>query len=308
MIRRTEALRMCLDRCWVAALVVTSLFITGTAVGYASDHLVPKVKNVQSAGLPLGVLRVASVSTAVEGDLLPALVRSFEAETGIKTVLTRDDNLYETAAKGGYDIVISHFGHRDVESFISSGRGLWPRTVFSNQLLLAGPPSDPAHIRGVTSLVEAFQRIARVKAPYILNQTKGIKYLTDIIWIAAGKPAKGSWFIDSGVNKQNAIELAMKKQGYVIWGLTPFLRERKSPGFGLVPLVTADPLLQRIMVTIVVNPEKVPRVNSTAAVRFQDYLLKPEIQARILRTSYPGVKQALWSPAGRHNPGSALPE
>lgn len=286
----------------IAACVFTSSVsaVAGALPTSASNSTATAVANT-------GILRVASVSTAVEGNLLPSLVMSFEKETGIKIILTRDDDPYETAGKGGYDIVISHFGHRDVEKFVLNGFGLWPKTVFSNQLVLAGPPSDPAHIRGVTSLVEAFRRIARAKAPYILNQTRGISYLTDVLWIAAGKPDKGDWFIDSGSSKKNAIELAAKRKGYVIWGLTPFLREQKGAR-GIVPLVTGDSLLQRIMVTIVVNPDKVTGVNSTAAARFQDYLLKPETQARILRTHYPGVKQALWAPAGRHNPGYALPK
>ncbi|MEA5113357.1 MAG: hypothetical protein VB050_04955 [Geobacteraceae bacterium] len=289
----------------VAAIAASILASSFSAV--AGDLPTAATYPAATAVANTGILRVASVSTAVEGNLLPSLVMLFEKETGIKTILTRDDEPYETAGKGGYDIVISHFGHRDVEKFVQNGLGLWPKTVFSNQLVLAGPTSDPAHIRGATSLVEAFRRIARAKAPYILNQTRGISYLTDVLWIAAGKPDKGDWFIDSGSSKKNAIELAAKKKGYVIWGLTPFLREQKGTR-GIVPLVTGDSLLQRIMVTIVVNPEKVTGVNATAAARFQDYLLKPETQARILRTHYPGVKQALWAPAGRHNPGYALPK
>ncbi len=292
----------------VAGLAAASALLAGVAFSPAADGPQAEVKAPQTVVANPEVVRIASVSTAVEGNLLPMLVKSFQAETGIKTVLVRNDEPYEQAGKGEYDLVVSHFGHRDVQNFVSNGLGLWPRMVFSNQLVLAGPASDPAHIRGVTSLVEAFRRISRAKAPYVVNQTRGIKYLTDILWDAAGKPPKGSWFIDPGVNKKNAIDLAAKKQAYVIWGLTPFLREEKASHRGLQPMVTADPLLQRIMVAIVVNPERVPRVNSAGAAKFQEYLLKPETQAKILGIHYPGIKQAIWSPAGRHNPPSALPE
>lgn len=274
----------------------------------AADVPKTEVKAPKTLVTNPGIVRVGSVSTAVEGNLLPMLVKSFQDETGIKTVLVRNDDPYEPAAKGEYDLVISHFGHRDVQNFVTKGLGLWPRMVFSNQLVLAGPASDPARIRGVTSLVEAFRRISRAKAPYVVNRTRGITYLTDILWYAAGKPPKGSWFIDTGVGKKDAMDLAAKKKAYVIWGLTPFLREEKASQRGLQPMVTADPLLQRIMVAIVVNPERVPGVNSAGAAKFQEYLLKPETQARILGIHYPGIKQAIWAPAGRHNPGSALPE
>jgi len=67
-------------------------------------------------------------------------------------------------------------------------------------------------------------------------------------------------------------------------------------------------MLQRVMVSVVVNPERVSGVNAADAARFQKYLLSPATQARILEIHYPGIKQAVWAPAGRHNAGSALQE
>jgi len=253
-------------------------------------------------------VRIASVSTAVEGGILPALVESFRAETGLDVVLTSSEDPYTPAGQGKHDLVISHFGHRDTEKFVLKGLGRWPRTVFSNQLGLFGPPDDPAKVRGQPDLVQAFRRIAQTGAPYVVNETRGIKYLTDIIWRAAGKPAKGPWFIEHGSSKGDAIAFAAEHGGYVLWGLTPFLREQQSMPVRLEPLVTADPILQRIMVSVVVNPERVSRVNADGASKFQKYLLSPAIQARILEIHYPGIKQALWAPAGRHNAGSSLPE
>jgi ABC-type tungstate transport system permease subunit len=140
-----------------------------------------------------------------------------------------------------------------------------------------------------------------------LNETKGLRYLTEILWNAAGKPPKGPWFIDSGISKKDAIALAAKHKAYVLWGLTPFLREQNATHRDLVPLVTADPLLQRIMVSIVVKPERVPGVNEAGAAEFQKFLLLPATQAMIMGTHYPGAKQAVWGSAGRHNAGPALP-
>ncbi len=187
------------------------------------------------------------------------------------------------------------------------GRGLWPRTVFSNQLGLFGPPADPAKIRGLTSLVQAFRQIARTQAPYVMNDTHGLKYLTEILWCATGRPPKGGWFIDPGISKRDAIALAAERAGYVFWGLTPFLREQRAVPRRLEPLVTADSMLQRLMAAVVVNPERVPGANAAVATKFQQYLLSPSTQAKVLGIHYPGIDQAVWAPAGRHNPGSVLP-
>ncbi len=290
------------------ALAVGPAILKGAANALAADKAPTASKKSPGVVANPGLIRVASVSTAVEGGLLKMIVESFRAETGLDVMLTKDDEPYVAAGKGTYDLVISHFGHHDVEDFVLKGFGLWPRTVFSNQLALVGPPSDPAGVRGLHDLVEAFHRIAYAKAPYILNETQGLKYLTEILWHAAGRPPRGSWFIDTGVNKKDAIVLAAELRGYVFWGLTPFLREQKVKHRGLEPLVTADPMLQRIMVSIIVNPERVPGANSAGATKFQEYLLRPQTQAKILGINYPGVKQAVWAPAGRHNPGYALPD
>ena len=256
-----------------------------------------------------GVVRIGCVSTAVEGGLLPGLVKSFNSQDSVRAVLTQDDDPYEAEKVGKYDLIISHFGHRDTEEFIFDKRlGLWPRTVFSNQICLIGPTSDPARVRGMTDLVQAFRKIAATNSPYVLNKIKGVTYLTEILWEAAGRPAKGSWFIDSpGAGKKDAIALAAEHKAYVLWGLTPFLREKKVAHGALMPLVTADPLLQRIMVSVVVDPEHVPGVNLAGASRFQEYLLAPSTQARMLTTHYAGHKQAIWAPAGRNNAGAVLP-
>ncbi len=291
------------------ALAAGSTLLAASTSAHAADSAAVTGAQSRPGGIKHpGLVRIACVPTAVEGGLLPTLIDSFKSETGLNVVLTEDDDPYNPAKEGKFDLVISHFGHRDAEAFILKGFGQWPRTVFSNQLGLFGPPADPAKIRGMSDLAAAFRKIADAKAPYVVNETRGIKYLTEILWNAAGKPPKGSWFIDSGISKKDAIALAAKHKAYVIWGLTPFDSEQKASHRELVPLVTADPLLQRIMVSVVVNPERVAGVNVTDAAKFQKFLLLPSTQAKILAVHYPGANQATWAPAGRNNAGAALPE
>ena len=276
----------------------------------AADTTGTRNKKTQTGALAANApLRIISVPTAIDGGLLPLLIESFRAETGLSVLLTSSDDPYTPARMGKYDLVISHFGHRDLEKFIMKGFGRWPRTVFSNQLALFGPPSDPAKIRGQPDLPGRLSsRSPRPGLPDVINNTHGIRYLSEILWRAAGRPAKGTWYIEKDVSKGDALAFAAERGGYVIWGLTPFLQEQKIEPLSMEPLVTADALLQRIMVAVVVNPEQVSGVNAAGAARFQEYLLTPPIQAKILETHYPGVKQAVWSPGGRNNAGSALPK
>ena len=84
-------------------------------------------------------------------------------------------------------------------------------------------------------------------------------------------------------------------------GLPPFLRLKRQTSLDLEPLVVGDSVFQRIMVSMVVNPKKVSRVNVDGANAFQNYLIAPATQAQIRAFRYPDFDQQAWWPAGRHN-------
>jgi hypothetical protein len=96
---------------------------------------------------------------------------------------------------------------------------------------------------------------------------------------------------------------AGKLGAYTLWGLTPFLRVRKRERVPLEPLVLADPLLQRVLVTIVVKPA------NPGAAALQTYLLEPSTQARMRDIRYSDDEPIVcWVPAGRHNRTAILPK
>jgi tungstate transport system substrate-binding protein len=254
-----------------------------------------------------GIVRVASVRTAVEGSLLPTLVDRFHATSPLRVELTTGEQVYDRARAGAVDLVVSHYGHRDAEAFVLDGCGEWPRTIFSNQMALLGPPRDPAQVRGLGDLAEAFRRIATTRSPFVVNDLDGIHYLTEILWNAAGRPDRSGWMIDLHAAKEAAIQHAAELGAYVFWGLTPFLRTDPKRALALEPLVLADPLLQRLMVSIVVKPAADRRVNVAGATAFQTFLLEPSTQAAIRDVRYPSAEAVTWVPAGRHNRTAVLP-
>jgi tungstate transport system substrate-binding protein len=255
-----------------------------------------------------GVVRVASVKTAVEGDILPTLIAGFEKTSHYRVDLISGESVYTWAREGKADLVISHYGHREAEDFVLDGLGEWPRTLFSNQMALVGPPADPAGIRALEDVGEAFRRIAASKSKFVLNDIDGVRYLTEILWNAAGKPERSGWFLDEGHRKDGAIERASAMGAYTFWGMTPFLRLSGQTHLELEPLVLADPLLQRLMVSVVVKPAKVPGVNAEGARALQAHLLAPATQAQIRSIRYPGDKRVCWVPAGRNNRSAFLPK
>ena len=254
------------------------------------------------------LVRLSSVVSPQDGGLYDDLLPDFERQTGYQVELTTGQDVYGPARDGQADVVLSHYGHKDTQAFVQDGLGQWPQPVFSNQLALLGPPEDPAQIQNLTDLVEAFRRIANTQSPLIANDTEGVKYLTEILWNAAGSPEKEGWYSDQGLQGQEALAKAAQQGGYVFWGLTPFLRTQQQNKVELQPLVLNDPLLERIMVTVAVNSDKVAGVNVEGVRAFQQYLLAPATQARIRTFRLPGIDQQIWWPAGRTNASYALPK
>jgi tungstate transport system substrate-binding protein len=256
-----------------------------------------------------GTLRIAVVNTP--DVLLDELIPAFERITGYDVTLEIGEEAFDVARNGKADLVIAHYGHADAEAFMADGLGRWPRMVFSNQAVLVGPSSDPAGIRGLTDAAAAIARIAERGGEFLVNNSPTERYLVEVLWRTAGSPAKGRWQVDLGLREQAAIERAAQRGAYTSWGLVPFVRlqqqrlQERRP-LGLDVLVAADPLLQRMMASIVVNPARIQGVDEAGAIAFERYLLDPSTQARIRAFRHHGLSQQTWWPAGRNNAGSEL--
>lgn len=270
----------------LAAAVVIGLLLVGAA---------------QPAPIAQGSrVRIALVN--VPDDVLRPLLAPFHDQTGsVGEIVYTGQDPYGLARRGGADIVISHYGHEGVESFVTDGFGLWPHPVFANQMALLGPAADPAHVRGLTDAAEAFRRIAAAKAPFMVNTGAGASYVEDILWASAGDPSRGDWYLNSKSEGRDAVRAASEKGAYVLFGISPFLRLKRQEAVKLEPLVVTDPLLQRIMVSVVVNPAKIAGANVEGAKALERFLISPPVQARIRAFRYPDFEQQVWWPAGRHN-------
>lgn len=248
------------------------------------------------------IVRLAVVNTPQFSGLLDSLLPGFERQSGITVEVYSGNDVFSQARAGKADVVISHYGKQGVERFVTEGYGTWPKIVFSNQAVLIGHRSDPAGVRGMTSLAAALERIADTGAPFVHNDIPGIDYLTEIALESAGQPDRAGWFMDSGHARAAAVLLAEENKGYVVWGAFPFLRfDSQRESSQLEILVAADPSLQRIMAAIVVDPGKVPGVNAKGARALVDYLLSPRTQAQIAAFRTPGSDLQFWWPAGRNN-------
>ena len=246
-------------------------------------------------------VRLAVVITPYESGLLDYLLSDFTNATGIDVEVYSGHDVYERARAGKADLVISHYGRPELESFVLDGRGHWPRAVFSNQSVIIGPSSDPASVRDSSNALEAFERIAASKSPFIPNLTPKVAYLSQILQEQASWPVEPSWVVKTPVAQSHAAKLADDHNGYFIWGARPFLKYKAKHQSDLEILHTDDPILQRVMVSTVVAASNSSIINLEGAQALQDYLLSPEVQSKIASFRSPDSNIQLWWPAGRNN-------
>ncbi len=259
---------------------------------------------VPEARAQSNLVRLAVVNTPE--DLLREILPDFERQTGIRVEVYSGEDVYDRARNGQADMVVSHYGHAGVESFMAEGLGLWPRFVFGNQNAIVGPSSDPARVRDLPDAVEGFRRIAQSRSPFVANNSGIPKYTEDLLWEAAGRPSKQGWYVDLGLREQGAVQAAAERGAYTIWGLVPFLRYLQQNPVDLRVLLVNDAVLSRMMVSVVLKPEKFPLANVEGAKALEKYLLVPSTQARIRAFRYPGLDHALWWPSARDNSPAVL--
>jgi tungstate transport system substrate-binding protein len=252
------------------------------------------------------IVRVQSVPIPFDSGLMTDILTDFERTTGYHVQVNTSDVPYTFARQGAADVVLSHYGHDQVDDFMADGLGLWPRTVFASQSVIVGPASDPAGIRGMQDAVAAFRRIADTRSRFILNNADAEKYLTQLLYEGAGEPDLTGWFTDTGGSGPEAIQAAQRSNGYSSWGVIPYLKFKAMTNSPLEAFVFEDPILQRAMMTVIVNPDKIAGINVAGALALQRYLSLPTTQARIRAFRSPGWDKQLFWPAAYDNTKSYL--
>lgn len=293
-------------------LVVAGLILIGLTLALAAIYTqttkssVAKPNQSVRSTAKSAVIRLATVTTVQTGGMLSQLLADFGQQTGYHVEVYAGEDVYDKARSGQADIVFSHLGHKDAQAFITDGLGQWPREVLLNTIALMIPPGDPAAVRGATDPVEAFRRIAQSRSLFIVNNIEGLSYLVDTLWNAAGQPNKEGWYSNTGLQKEDALQAAAAQGGYTLWGISPSLAAQQKQPLNLQPLILNDSLMQRIMVSVVVNPDKFPQTNTEGALGLQRYLLDPVTQAKIRNFRFAGIDQPIFWPAGRNNASALL--
>jgi tungstate transport system substrate-binding protein len=245
-------------------LLVTVLCITGLAASA-----------MQSKELIL-----ATTTSTMDTGLLDYLIPDFEKKTGyqVKTIAVGTGQALAMGEKGEADVLLVHAPNSE-KPLVEKELVYNYRLVMHNDFIVVGPSADPAKIRGLKA-VDAFKKIAEQAAPFISRgDDSGTNKKELELWKDAGLQPGGSWYVQSGSGMGQTLLIASEKGGYTLTDRGTYLAQKKH--LTLAIMVEGEKSLLNIYHVMQVNEKKFPKVNSSGAKAFVDYMVSAATQKMI---------------------------
>lgn len=241
-------------------------------------------------------LKLAATHTLQDSGLLKTLIPAFEAASGIKVqlVIGGTGQVIKLAANGDVDAVMSHVKAQE-EKLVSSGAGVKRYAVAFNDFFIAGPPQDPARIRGILDAVEVMRKIHDAKARFISRgDASGTHVKEQELWRAAGLEPKWAGYRSAGMGMGSVLLMAGEMQAYTLCDRATFAAFRARTGLEI--LAAGDPRLHNEYGIVAVNPARFAGTNTAAAAKFVAWLTSTEAE-RLIAGYRIGGQQVFFIPA-----------
>ena len=247
---------------------------------------------------------VASTTSTQDSGLFGYLLPIFKTKTGIdvKVLAQGTGQALDTASRGDADVVFVHDKVAE-EKFLADGFGVRRFPVMYNDLILVGPRSDPASIKGEKDIAAALKTINDKQAPFVSRGDRsGTNKAELALWKAAGvdmTKTKGAWYREIGQGMGATLNASAEMSAYTISDRGTWI-SFKNKGESLI-MVEGDKRLFNQYGVMLVNPAKHPNVKKEFGQQFIDWLISPEGQKLIASYKVNGL-QLFYPNANKHEP------
>lgn len=241
-------------------------------------------------------LILATTTSTRDSGLLDVLLPLFEAQSGLKVkmVAVGTGAALKMGEEGNADVLLVHAPKSELE-LMDKGFGKDRLLVMHNDFIIVGPASDPAGIKGSTTAVDAYKKIAESKSIFVTRgDDSGTNKAELTIWKSAEITPEGDWYVSTGQGMGDTLRVTTEKEGYTFTDRASYLALKDT--LQLDVLVEGDKALLNIYHVITVNPDKWPLVNYTGAKAFADFMVSPETQKTIADFGMAEFGQSLFIP------------
>jgi tungstate transport system substrate-binding protein len=227
---------------------------------------------------------VVSTTSTQDSGLFDYLLPIFKQKIGVtvKVVAQGTGQALDTGRRGDADVVFVHAKSAE-EKFLAEGQGVKRFPVMYNDFVLIGPKSDPAGIKGMKDVGQAFTTIKDKQAAFISRGDKSGTHVAELaLWKASGidiDKDKGPWYKSIGQGMGAALNTAGAGNAYVLSDRGTWIHFKNKGDLQI--LVEGDKRMFNQYGVMLVNPAKHPSVKKELGQQFIDYLVSPEGQKDI---------------------------
>lgn len=171
---------------------------------------------------------VLVTTTTVEGSgLLDVLVEAYHASQDryrISPASAGSGAALEIGRRGDADLLITHDPDGEAR-FMAEGHGVAQGPLMRNEYIVAGPPADPAGVRGMADLAAALDRIAASGATFISRADDSGTHRKELeLWDRAGRSGndRPTSHVKTGSGMAETLRVADQRSGYVLTDLGTF--------------------------------------------------------------------------------------
>lgn len=224
-------------------------------------------------------LILATTTSTQDSGLLDVLVPMFQEQTGyvVQTIAVGSGEAMKMGEEGNADVLLVHAPASEV-AFMDAGNGTDRFLVMHNDFIIVGPAADPAGIKGMTSVMEAFTAIFEAGAMFITRGDDSGTHKKELaLWKSAGlEPAGQAWYMETGQGMGASMTVASEKEACILTDRATYLANKDN--YRLELLVEGDNSLLNVYHVITVNQTKWPEVNYEGALAFAKFMTDPAAQ------------------------------
>jgi len=219
-------------------------------------------------------ITLSSTTSTEDSGLFDHILPLFRATGGINVhvIAVGTGQALAIGERGDVDALLVH-DRPGEDKFVAQGYGIDRRDVMHNDFMLVGPKSDPAKIRGLKDVHEAFRRIAIEEALFASRgDDSGTNRMELRYWKSIGiTPGPHSpWYRDLGQGMGPTLNVAAGLNAYTLTDRATWANFKNY--LDLEILTEGDPVLFNPYGSILVNPAKWPHVKIADARVWHEWL------------------------------------
>ncbi len=221
---------------------------------------------------------LATTTSTQDSGLLDVLIPMFEEQTGyrVKTIAVGTGQALAMGEKGEADVLLTHAPASE-KPLVESGAVTNYQLVMHNDFILVGPSSDPAKVKDLKSVADAFKAISETSSIFVSRgDDSGTDKKEKGIWKDINIPNEGSWYQETGQGMGQTLNIASQKEGYTLSDRATFLAQKDN--LQLEIAVQGEKSLLNIYHVMQVNEEKFPKVNADGAKAFVEFMIDSKTQ------------------------------